>query len=216
MSGDSRSATIGPNVAVSTGVVMTRTTAIALGLFLVGFTGSDDGATVSGQAGDGWTTLFDGKNLDHWTPIGNANWRLTDGTVEATSGTGFLVSKQSYGDFELRVEFWIAPEANSGIFIRCQNPKAVSPATCYEVNAWDQRPDPLYRTGAIVDVAKPMAMINAANRWNTYEISARGPRLVVRLNGTLTVDVEDTKLARGPVALQASMGTVRFRSVQIR
>jgi hypothetical protein len=67
-----------------------------------------------------------------------------------------------------------------------------------------------------VDVAKPASMINAGNQWNTFEISAKGPRLTVRLNGTLTVDVEDTKHARGPIALQASAGTVRWRSVQIR
>jgi hypothetical protein len=126
------------------------------------------------------------------------------------------VSKESYGDFELRAEFWVSPDANSGIFIRCADPKQVTAANSYEVNIFDTRPDPAYRTGGIVDVAKPASMINAGNQWNTFEVSAKGPRLTVRLNGTLTVDVEDTKHARGPIALQASAGTVRWRSVQIR
>jgi hypothetical protein len=35
----------------------------------------------------------------------------------------FLVSKQSCGDFELRVEFWVSPDTISGVNIRCQNPE---------------------------------------------------------------------------------------------
>ena len=88
--------------------------------------------------------------------------------------------------------------------------------SCYEINIYDQRQDPLYRTGGIVNVAKPMVMIDAGNRWNTYEITAKGPQLMVRLNGTLTVNVEDGQFAQGPFALQYGAGTMKFRSVQIR
>ena len=50
----------------------------------------------------------------------------------------------------------------------------------------------------------------------TVEITARGPRMTARLNGTLTADATDTKYARGPIALQAAGGLVRYRNVQIR
>ena len=70
------------------------------------------------QTDAGWVTLFDGKNLDNWSPIGTANWKLEDGSVVADSGNGFLVSKNSYTDFQLRAEFWIEDRTNSGIFIR--------------------------------------------------------------------------------------------------
>lgn len=195
---------------------MKRVSAIALGVFLVALAGVEHGPAALAQSAAGWTTLLDGTNWNQFTPIGTANWRVVDGAVQSDSGVGFLVSKASYGDFELRSEFWTSPDANSGIFIRCQNPKEVGAASCYEVNVFDTRPDPLYRTGAIVNVAKPMAMINAGNQWNTFEITAKGPRLIVRLNGTLTVDVEDKMFARGPFALQGSAGTVKFRSVQVR
>jgi hypothetical protein len=196
---------------------MKRVSAIALGLFLFGLSGVGHPPAALAQSAAGWTTLLDGTNWNQFTPIGAANWRVVEGAVQADSGmAGFLVSKMSYGDFELRAEFWTSPDANSGIFIRCQNPKEVGAASCYEVNVFDTRPDPLYRTGAIVNVAKPMAMISAGNRWNTFEITAKGPRLIVRLNGTLTADVEDKMFARGPFALQAGAGTVKFRSVQIR
>jgi hypothetical protein len=84
------------------------------------------------------------------------------------------------------------------------------------VNIFDTRPDQSYRTGGIVDVAKPASVINTGNKWNTLEITAKGPRLVVRMNGMQMVDVEDKKFARGPFALQAGVGVVRFKNVQIR
>lgn len=196
---------------------MKRTSAIALGLFLFGLAGVEHTPAVFAQAGAGWTTLLDGTNWNQFMPIGNANWRVVDGAVQADNGmAGFLVSKASYGDFELRAEFWVTPDANSGIFIRAEDPKQVTAMNAYEVNIYDMRPDQAYRTGGIVDVAKPMSIMNAGNRWNTMEITAKGPRLTVRLNGTPMVDVQDMKHARGPFALQAGAGTVKFRKVEIR
>ncbi len=188
---------------------------VALALLLGGFSGFD-AASLSGQAAAGWTSLFDGRSLDGWTPIGDANWRLAEGAVQADKGSGFLVSKQSYGDFELRTEVWVDEPANSGVFIRISDPTMVSSTTSYEVNIFDTRPDPVYRTGAIVNIAKPMSVENAANKWNTLVITAKGPRLTVNLNGKPMVDVQDTKHSRGPIALQYGAGVVKFRKVEIR
>jgi hypothetical protein len=170
----------------------------------------------SGQATAGWTTIFDGSSLDGWNPIGDANWKLMDGAVQSDKGMGYLVSKGTYGDFELRAEFWVDEDANSGVFIRCADPKNVTADNCYEVNIFDKRPDPTYGTGAIVNVSKPAVFLKAAGQWNTYEITARGSRFTVTLNGTRTVDAEDSKLARGPIALQRFSGVVKFRKVQIK
>jgi hypothetical protein len=163
-----------------------------------------------------WLTVFDGSGLDAWTLVGDANWQLVDGAVQADSGTGFLLSKVPYGDFDLDLEFFVSPDANSGVFIRCSNPAEIGAATCYEVNIFDQRPDPAYRTGAIVNVAEPLVMLDTGNRWNRYEISAHGQRLVVKLNGETTVETTDDKLAEGPIALQYGAGRVMFRNVRIR
>ena len=163
-----------------------------------------------------WTVLLDGRSLDGWTTTGDANWQLADGVVAADSGTGFLVTREPYENFELKLEFFVSPDANSGVFLRCANPAKPGAATCYEVNIFDQRPDPTYRTGAIVGVAKPSVAIDAGNRWNDYEIVARGRHLVVKLNGQTTVDVEDDKLVVGPIGLQYAAGQVKFRNVRIR
>ncbi|HUO65972.1 MAG TPA: DUF1080 domain-containing protein [Gammaproteobacteria bacterium] len=170
----------------------------------------------AGRAEAPWTTLFDGTSLAAWTTTGDANWQLSDGVVSADMGAGFLVTRESYGDFELEVEFFVSPDANSGVFLRCANPAKPGAMTCYEVNIFDQRRDPTYRTGAIVGVAKPNVKIDAGNRWNTYHISVHARHLVVTLNGQTTVDVEDDKLATGAIGLQYAGGQVKFRSVRIR
>ena len=197
--------------------IMKRWLAIGLGLLFVGFTSVWHAQQASGQANAGWVTLFDGKNLDNWTPIGDANWKLEDGVVVADKGNGFLVSKNSYTDFQIRAEFWVDPDANSGIFIRATDPAKVTAANAYEVNIFDKRPDPSYGTGAIVNVAKPSTFLKAANQWNTYDITAKGPQFTVILNGTKTVDgAQDTKNPSGRIALQYGAGVLKFRKVEIR
>ena len=173
--------------------------------------------TPAAQVQGGWTTLFDGKNIDAFNKVGDANWTIVDGVVQADKGMGgYLVTKQSYSDFEIRAEFWVDTPANSGIFIRCDDPQKPGADTCYEVNIFDTRPDPSYGTGGIVNVAKVATPIKAGGKWNTYEIRAQGSHLTVTLNGMKTVDVQDTKHARGPFALQYGAGIVKFRSVQVR
>jgi hypothetical protein len=179
----------------------------------------------------GWTVLFDGKNLDAFNKVGDANWRIEDGAIVADKGNGFLVSKNSYGDFELRAEFWVGPDANSGIFIRCTDPEKLTATNCYEVNIWDDRPEKDYATGAIVGVAKVDPMPTATGKWNVYEITAKGSKFTVTLNGKKTVDgVEDSKLklANGRIGLQHGpgnkdaqgnvndKGVVKFRKVEIK
>ena len=174
------------------------------------------GATAQTKQAAAWTVLFDGKNLDNWTTIGDANWKLANGIVEANTGNGLLVSKNSYKDFELRAEFWVDGPANSGVLIRCTNPLDISPANSYEVNVFDTRPDQTYATGSIVNVSKPSQPMKAAGKWNTFEIRAQGSHLEITLNGIKTVDVQDSKFPEGRIGLQAGAGTVRFRLVQIR
>jgi len=178
-------------------------------------------ATRSPGEGAGWVALIDGdKGLENWTRIGDANWRGVDGAIKADKRTGkassHLLSKNAYKDFQIYAEFWADETANSGIFIRCIDPKKIGANTCYEVNIYDQRPDPSYGTGAIVDFAKVSPMQRAAGRWNTFEITAQGTRLIVKMNGQQTVDIHDSKFASGPITLQYAGGVIKFRKVAIK
>lgn len=179
------------------------------------------GGCASGGSTGGWTTLVDGASgLENFDRVGEADWSAGDGAIQASRGgkdPSYLVSKAAYKNFMLRAEFWSSDDANSGIFVRCQDRGKITDENCYEANIFDQRPDPTYGTGAIVKVAKvAQPMPKAGGKWNTYEISAVGNRLVLVLNGEKTVDVEDAKLASGPIALQWGRGTIKFRKVQIK
>ena len=169
---------------------------------------------------DGWTTLLDSSNKGEWSEVGKANWEMKDGvlTVDKLDGKdiAYLVSKNAYKDFQIRAEFWVDDEANSGIFIRCDQAAKIDGKICYEVNIFDKRPDPSYGTGAVVDVAKVDPMPKAGGKWNTYEITAKGPHLTVVLNGQTTADADDSKHLGGYVALQYGSGVVKFRKVQIK
>jgi hypothetical protein len=176
-----------------------------------------------------WVQLLDGKSLDGFEQIGDANWRLEDGVLVADRGNGYLVSKASYTDFELRAEFWVGDDANSGIFIRVTNPKEINAKNAYEVNIWDERPQKDYATGAIVNVAKVDPMPTTVGKWNLYEITVKGDTFTVVLNGQKTVDgAKDDKLKAGRIALQHGpgnkdasgkvndKGVVKFRKVEIK
>ena len=204
---------------------MNRREIIKAGLFSIGGAGLAPALIrpAAAQADAGWTTLFDGANLDNWSPIGTTNWKLVDGSLVADNGNGFMVSKNDYGDFSLRVEFWIEAKTNSGVFIRCTDPNSVSGKTAYEVNIWDMRPVQKYGTGAIVDIGAVDPMPHAADKWNVYEIMAKGDTFNVVLNGQKTVvDAHADKFAKGRIALQHGKGVtdesgiVKFRKVQIK
>jgi len=200
---------------------MTRWATLAIALLFSVIATVQYTGTASSQ--DGWITLFDGKNLDQWVGDGTATFKIEDGSVIATDKkdpkavAAYLVSKQSFKDFEIRAEFWVSDDANSGIFIRNTDPKNISSKTGYEVNIFDQRPDPSMGTGGIVPFAKTLVPIKAGGKWNTYEIVAKGPKFWATLNGTKTVDgAENADHKEGPIALQFGVGTVKFRKVMIK
>jgi hypothetical protein len=196
---------------------MTRSLALAVGLVLVmsgGFAGAPTSSVAASQSD--FKTILDGTSLKGWDVVGNANWTVADGAVQATTGMGFLVTPMSYADFQITADFWATDDANSGVFIRCGDPKTITSANAYEVNIFDTRPDQSYRTGAIVDVAKPLTVVHTGGKWNTIDITARGPRMIVLINGQKMVDAQDTKHARGPIALQYGAGTVKFKNVRLR
>lgn len=187
-------------------------------------TGSEPAASARAGAGSasesGWVVLFDGKDIDDWKRLGETNWRVEDGAIVADKRTSkdpaHLVSGKSYKDFVLRVEFWASDDANSGVFIRCADPQQITDRNCYEVNIFDQRKDPSYGTGAIVNFVEVDPMPKAGGKWNTFEITAKGRDVTVLLNGEKTAQLRNGLFAEGPFTLQHGSGTIKFRKVAIK
>ncbi len=204
---------------------MKRLSAITAWLFVIALTVFGCAHQRAGSD-SGWVTLLDGSasSLNNWTPVGDANWRSEDGAIVADKGKGgFLLSKQSYKDYQIKADFWADHTTNSGIFMRISDPQKIGSATSYEVNIYDQRPEPSYGTGGIVDFAKVSPMPKAGGKWNTFLITAKGTNLIVEMNGVQTVNINDSKFASGPFALQfgngpkdAPGGAIKWRTVQIR
>jgi hypothetical protein len=204
--------------------IMKHWTRIALGLLVVALTAF--GCATQGPPGDGWVTLLDGSAASmnsNWISTGDkANWRSEDGVIVADKGgkgSGMLLTKGAYKDFQIWAEFWAADDTNSGIFIRASDPKTITSKNAYEVNIYDQRPDPSYGTGAIVDVAKVNPMPKAGGKWNTFLITAKGPNMIVVMNGVQTVNANDSTHSAGPFALQfggGASGPIKWRKVMVR
>jgi Domain of Unknown Function (DUF1080) len=202
---------------------MKRLFGITMGLLVIAVTVF--GCAPMPSQDTGWITLIDGtKGLENWNRIGDANWRAEDGAIVADKGKGgYLVSKNSYKDFQIRAEFWADHTTNSGIFIRASDPNKIGAKSAYEVNVFDQRPDPSYGTGAIVYFAKVSPMPKAGGKWNTYEITAKGSQMIIVLNGTETVNIQNDLFPEGPFALQfgsgpkdAPGGVIKWRKVQVK
>jgi hypothetical protein len=158
------------------------------------------------------------KGLDGFEARGNANWSFSSGAAQASSGTvvSFLVTKGDYKDFELDLEVFVGDPHNSGVFIRCSDRANLTVTNCYEINIFDKRPDQSGRTGGAPGFFKPLAQVDAANRWSTMKIRAEGPHILVVMNGVTTIDNDGPLLANGPIALQWGEGDVRFRNVRIK
>jgi hypothetical protein len=199
---------------------MKRQFASAVGLLVIALMAVGCAQNTPGQ---GWVTLIDGSTgMENWNPTGSdANWRAEDGAIQADKSTGkgssVLVSKRSFKDFELYAEFWASEDTNSGIYLRVMNPTNVSTSTgAYEVQIWDKNPNPQYSTGSLVNVAAVNPIYKAGGRWNTYEITAKGAEITVKLNGVETVRAQDSKFPEGRIGIQYNGGPIKVRKLRVR
>ena len=115
-------------------------------------------------------------------------------------------------------------DTNSGIFIRCTDPKKIGAKDCYEVNIWDTRKYPSYGTGAIVNFSEVKPMPKAGGKWNTMIITAKGRDITVSLNGRQTVklrngmfeDAGHFTLQYGGPGPNGGGGPIKWRKVSIK
>lgn len=162
------------------------------------------------------TDLF-ANEYEAWDTFGDADWTLENGELTGTvkDTVGFLMTKASYTDFILELEFKPDSTINSGIYIRCQN-KEISFTDCYEINIWDLHPNQDNRTGSVVNRAKPLEIVETIDKWNSYKIKIEGNHVEAWINGIKTVDLQNDDLKEGYIALQAmGTGVVSFRNVKI-
>jgi hypothetical protein len=195
------------------------------------------------------TILFDGTGLGQWTGQGRGGvaqqptWKVENGYIEIVPRTGRLVTKESFGDCQLHIEWQIPKNAvgngqgigNSGVELMSR----------YEVQVLESSEHQTYAdggAGAIYGVWAPLANPSRPmGEWNVYDIFFEGPRfdggklvkpayMTVLFNGVLVQNHKEflgttvwrrlgTYVAHPPelpLSLQDHSQPVRFRNIWIR
>ena len=131
---------------------------------------------------EGAVILFDGKSLDQWEHRGKnqgkpVQWKLVDDAVEVVPGSGSIISKKKFTDFELHIEFRtpFMPAAkgqkrgNSGVYL--QGRYEVQVLDSYGFEGRDNECGGIYQAGApLVNMCAPPM------QWQTYDIKSYAPR----------------------------------------
>lgn len=177
-------------------------------------------ASCTTVASDGWQSLFDGKTLDGWKPVGGeAPYAIEDGAIVGTMTAGtpnsFLVTEKEYGDFILELEVKLEGETtNSGIQIRSHLDEGANNGRG-RVYGRQVEIDPAERawTGGIYDEARrgwlyPLDLNEPAKKaykkdeYNHFRIEAIGNETKTWVNGVPVAHVVDTVDATGFIGLQ--------------
>ena len=183
--------------------------------------------------------LFDGKDFSHFTTKDAmpSPWKIEKGNAIASGGD--TISKETFGDFQLHIEF-LCPisdkegqaRSNSGVYLHGR----------YEIQVLDTfgQPPADNFCGGIYKIATPL--VNAsrpAGEWQTYDVTFRAPRfdgsgkvtekprvtvlhngIVIHNNVELpsaTAGGIDQEMVReGPLLLQDHGDPVQYRNIWIR
>ena len=179
-------------------------------------------------------SLFDGKTFEGWH--GNLDWfRIEDEQIVAGTldkpipRNEFLRSDQTYGDFELRLQFKLIGEGvNAGVQIRTEEIPGDHEVRGYQADLGPGWWGCLYdesRRNRILAGPEPeqREAVVRANDWNDYRIRCEGDRIRLWINGTLTCDYTETEpesevVRRGIIAVQIHSGPpseARYRNLRI-
>ncbi|MEZ4932818.1 MAG: DUF1080 domain-containing protein [Saprospiraceae bacterium] len=177
---------------------------------------------------EGYTSLFNHKDLTGWSIAGREKWYVEDGTLVCESGPyeeySYLMSDSSFKDFDLQLEFKQEASGNSGVFIR-------SSIDGVKISGWQAEVAPHgNHTGGIYEsygrgwLIKPNASLDDVlkeGEWNHYRIQAIGDEVTTWLNGIRMITLKDEKIgeATGQIGLQIHDGggiKVRWRNIRIK
>ncbi len=188
------------------------------------------------SADDGFTTIYDGKDMEGLKTAGN--WKIQeDGSLYLEPRKGesgwqrygsYLWLKEDYTDFVLDFEYKHAPKGNSGLYFRISDEKDAT-ASGYEVQILDchgKKKLGQHDLGGVINTAGPL--VNAAkpaNEWNRMVVTLKDNKLTVELNGKKVQDgldmvakkPKDKELApKGKIAIQDHGLPFWVRNIKIK
>lgn len=172
--------------------------------------------------------LFNGENLEGWEVYGTEKWYVDNGELICESGPdkeyGYLLTKNSYKDFILELEFKQESDGNSGVFFR-------STIEGTKITGWQAEVAPPGKhSGGIYEsygrgwLIKPEPEKDSAlkmGEWNKMKIKVIGNSVTTWLNDKEMIHLEDEKIGKGEggIALQIHDGggiKVIWRNINIK
>ncbi len=180
---------------------------------------------------NGWYQLFNGQNLDGWTPSENKNaCKVHNGKLILHGRRSHLfytgpIQSASFKDFELEAILMTTPGANSGIYFHTRYQDRGWPSRGYEAQINNTHAD-FKKTGSLYAIRDINKSPVRDNQWFTYHIKVIDRTIEIKINGqTITKYTEPRNLNRphrqldeGTIALQShdSNNKVLYKSVKIR
>jgi HEAT repeat protein len=193
----------------------------------------------TGMEADGFVSLFNGTDLSGW--IGDTKgYTVEEGriVIHPSKGSGNLYTVQEYRDFIFRFEFKLTPGANNGLGIRTP-PEGDAAYVGMELQILDNSAEqyrdlePYQYHGSVYGVVPALrGYQRPVGEWNYQEVTVRGRRVTVSLNGTVIVDADldeasasgtmdgrehpGLKREQGHIGFLGHGSRVEFRSLWIR
>ena len=198
------------------------------------------------ERAQGWRLLFDGETLSGWRGFRKETapegWRAVDGAVTRVGPGGDLITVDQFADFELALEWKIAPGGNSGIMFRVVEDEQQTYFSGPEMQVLDDSAHAdggsrLTAAGANYALhPAPEGVVKPPGAWNAVRLVVEGAHVQHWLNGVKVVDyelwtpewealVKDSKFVewpaygrakRGHVALQDHGDWVAYRNIKVR
>ena len=165
--------------------------------------------------------LLDG-DLSKWKADDKVkeHWKLADGILKYDGKNSHLWTKESFGDFVLKVDWRLPEKGDSGIYLRGMSKAQcniwVNPLGSGEV--WGYRTDK-NQPEEIRKACTPKKVADKpVGEWNTFVITMKGDRVTVVLNGEEVISqaqLPDVKPS-GPIALQHHGNPIEFRNIFVK
>ncbi|MGD7651981.1 MAG: 3-keto-disaccharide hydrolase [Verrucomicrobiales bacterium] len=197
------------------------------------------------ELADGFTSLYNGKDLDGWVSRGGKCEFEADGgeiigrTVAGQPSTYLCTEREDFADFVFTVEVkWESP-MNSGVMFRAQRrmekkggreievvygPQAEMEGFSNSANRnWSGglywQSDGGWKYPVWLEAHKEARAALKEGEWNRLTILAKGKSLKTWLNGLPVANLEDGQYLKGAIGLQVhagKRGVVRFRNVKVK
>ncbi len=172
---------------------------------------------------DGWTSLFNGKDLTGWKASEGVEWKVEDGKIVTPPKRSHLFTEQEFTNFEFKAEVMTTPGSNSGIYFHTKY-EDTFPNTGYECQV-NQTHGDLVKTGSIYNVVKNFTPPAEDNVWYTQEIIVKGKSITLKINGKKLFEYVEPegvtgtrRLGKGSFALQAHdpKSVVYYRNLRVK